>query len=104
MAATFTWRVVQLDYSNDADKGVKAVHWDCTAVDGDNSVRAYGQTSHDPDPSGAGYVAYDNLTEATVLGWVYGQVNKDDTEAALQGQLDAIVTPTQLSGTPWSAE
>jgi len=49
-------------------------------------------------------VAYADLTEATVLGWVHGQVNKEDTEAAIQTKLDALANPTSLSGMPWAAE
>ena len=102
MPATFTWTIANVEYNNDADKGVTVAHWRCTGVDGDNTASNYGTTSHDPDPSADGWVAYDSLTEATVLGWVQEQVNQDDTEAAIQAKLDAMANAISLSGMPWA--
>ena len=104
MATTFTWSIANLEYNNDADQGVTVAHWRCTGVDGDNTASSYGTTSHSPDPSSDGYVAYADLTEATVLGWVHGQVSQEDIEAAIQAKLDALANPTSLSGMPWAAE
>ena len=105
MATTFTWSILNLEYNNDADQGVTTAHWYCLGTDEDgNSARSYGTTSHSPDPSADGWVAYADLTEATVLGWVHDQVNQADTEAAIQAKLDAMANPTSLSGMPWAAE
>lgn len=104
MAATFTWQIANLEYTNDADKGVTIAHWRCTGTDGDNSASSYGTTSHTPDPTAAGYIAFDALTEADVLAWVHAQVGKEDTEASIQAQLDAQANLTSLSGMPWAAE
>jgi len=104
MATTFTWSILNLEYNNDTDQGVIVAHWRCTGVDGDNTASSYGTTSHSPDPSSDGYVAYADLTEVTVLGWVHGQVSQEDTEAAIQAKLDALANPTSLSGMPWAAE
>jgi len=104
MPATFTWTISNLEYNNDADQGVTVAHWRCTGVDGDNTASSYGTTSHSPDPSADGWVAYADLTEATVLGWVHDQVSQEDTEAAIQAKLDAMANPTSLSGMPWAAE
>ena len=58
-----------------------------------------------PDASADGFVAYDSLTEADVLGWVWGQSEtwKADTEAAIASKIDAIANPTTGAGTPWAA-
>ena len=104
MPATFTWTIANVEYNNDADQGVTVAHWRCTGVDGDNTASSYGTTSHSPDPSADGWVAYADLTEATVLGWVHAQVSQEDTEAAIQAKLDAMANPTSLSGMPWAAE
>jgi len=101
MPATFTWSIALVEYNNDADQGVTVAHWRCTGVDGDTQHLPTAQ-HHTPDPSSDGYVAYDDLTEATVLGWVHGQINKEDTEAAIQAKLDALANPTSLSGKPWA--
>jgi hypothetical protein len=46
-------------------------------------------------------VAYDNLTEDFVLHWVWHQIDKDETEAALAAKIDADKNPVSASGTPW---
>jgi len=102
MAITYTWSVANME-RNTADDGVVVVHWRCEGVDGDHTASSYGTTSHTPDPSAASFVAYADLTEETVLGWVYGSVDKDATEAAIAAKIDAIANPTTASGTPWAA-
>ena len=103
MAVTYTWTIANME-RNTADDGVTFCHWRCEGVDGDHSASSYGTTSHTPDPSGAGFVAYADLTEATVLGWVHASVDKDATEAAIASKIDAIANPTTASGMPWVEE
>ena len=101
MAATFTWAVAELD-RNLADGGVTVAHWRCNAVDGDYSASSYGTCGFTPDPSAADFVAYADLTESQVLGWVWaGDVDKDATQAALQASINADKTPTTGTGVPW---
>jgi len=106
MAATFNWTVSQLE-RNLADGGVVVAHWRCNASEtvGEDTFSAsrYGTCNFTPDPSAADFVAYDSLTEATVLSWVWDQADnwKEDAEAALQTQIDAEKTPTTGAGVPW---
>lgn len=100
---TFTWTIANLEYTNDADQGVTIAHWRVTAQDGDYTASSYGTQSFTPDPSADGYVAFDSLTEATVIGWVQNALDTDAMEASLQDKIDAQKTPATLSGTPWSA-
>ena len=95
-----TWTIAQLE-RNTADGGVTVAHWRCTAVDGDHSASAYGTVGFTPDASADGFVPYENLTEADVLAWVHGSVDKDATEAALAAKIDAEKNPTTTTGTPW---
>ena len=95
-----TWTIAQLE-RNTADGGVTVAHWRCTAVDGDHSASAYGTVGFTPDASAAGFVPYENLTEADVLAWVHGSVDKDATEAALAAKIDAEKNPTTEAGLPW---
>jgi hypothetical protein len=95
-----TWTIAQLE-RNTADGGVTVAHWRCTAVDGDHSASAYGTVGFTPDASADGFVPYENLTEADVLAWVHGSVDKDATEAALTAKIDAEKNPTTTTGTPW---
>ena len=101
MAATFEWTVGQLE-RNLADGGVIVAHWRCTASDGDYSAFSYGTAGFTPDASAPGFVAYDALTEADVLAWVWADgVDRDATEAALQARIDADKNPTTADGVPW---
>ena len=95
-----TWTIANLE-RNTADGGVTVAHWRCTAVDGDHSASAYGTVGFTPDASADGFVPYENLTEADVLAWVHGSVDKDATEAALAAKIDAEKNPTTTAGTPW---
>jgi len=95
-----TWTITQLE-RNTADGGVTVAHWRCTAVDGDHSASSYGTVGFTPDPTAEGFVPYENLTEADVLAWVHGSVDKDATEAALAAKIDAEKNPTTEAGLPW---
>ena len=100
MAVTYTWSIPTVE-RNLSDGGVTIAHWRCTAVDGDYSASSYGTTSHTPDASASDFIAYDDLTEADVLGWVQTIVGQSDTEAALAAQIEADKTPTTGAGVPW---
>ena len=102
MAIDYTWTIGNLEYNNDSDKGVVIAHWRCTGVDGDYSASAYSTQSFTPDPSADGYVAFADLTEATVIGWVQNAVDQTATEASIASKIEAQKNPATLSGTPWS--
>jgi len=102
MAIQYTWTIGQLEYNNDSDQGVVIAHWRCTGVDGDYSASAYSTQSFTPDPSADGYVAYADLTEATVIGWVQNAVDQAATEASIAANIESQKNPATLSGTPWS--
>lgn len=97
---TITWSIAQLE-RNAADGGVTVAHWRVTAVDGDHSASAYGTTSFTPDASAAGFVPYADLTEADVLAWVWGSVDKAAAEAWLEAQIETQKNPVTLNGLPW---
>jgi hypothetical protein len=97
---TITWSIAQLD-RNAADGGVTVAHWRVTAVDGDHSASAYGTAGFTPDASAAGFKPYDTLTESDVLSWVWGSVDKAETESSLEGRIEAQKAPATLNGLPW---
>jgi len=95
-----TWTIGTLE-RNVADGGVVVAHWRATLVDGDFSASSCGTCGFTPDPSDSGFVAYDSLTEATVVGWVQAEVDKDAIEQSLAAQIEADKNPTQAAGVPW---
>jgi hypothetical protein len=104
--AEFNWSVPMTEYTK-ADGGIFTVHWRVSASEtvGEDtfSASSYGTCGFTPDASAPDFVAYDSLTEATVLGWVWADgVDKDATEAALQAKIDADKNPTTGAGVPWT--
>ena len=95
-----TWTISTLEREL-SDGGVVIAHWRATAVDGDFSASSYGTCGFTPDPSASGFIAYDSLTEADVVGWVQAEVDKDAIEASLAAQIEADKNPTQAAGVPW---
>jgi hypothetical protein len=77
---------------------VSVVHWTCTAVDGEHSASAYATVSW---AEGTPTIPYANLTEATVLNWVWESVDKTATESALAAQIALLKNPVKASGKPW---
>lgn len=77
--------------------------WRCTAVDGDHSASNYGSMGF-ASPSGD-FIAYADLTEADVLGWVWANgVDKAEVEANVARELDMQVNPpTVAKPLPWAA-
>ena len=114
MAITTTWSVSDMTHK-DSDGGVSIVYWSLIAQsDGTPSYSATegGKIRCTADPSASDYIAYADLTEADVLGWVYGSLIVDDetadeakarTEAfwtaKVQGQIDGA--SANSAGVPW---
>ena len=95
---TITWTISTLD-RNTANGFVTTAHWRATAVDGDYSASTYATCSW---ADGTVNTPYADLTQATVLGWVWESVDKQATEDALATNIALQKNPVQASGTPWS--
>jgi len=94
---TTTWTISQLDRKT-ADGFVTTAHWQATAVDGDYTASIYSTCSW---ADGTVNTPYADLTQETVLGWVWESVDKTATEAALAAQIALQKAPVTASGTPW---
>jgi hypothetical protein len=95
---TTTWTISQLDRKT-ADGFVTTAHWQATAVDGEHTASIYSTCSW---ADGTVNTPYDQLTQETVLGWVWESVDKTATEAALAAQIEAKKNPVTATGTPWN--
>jgi len=98
---TFNWQIPQMDRLT-ADGFVVTVHYIVNATDDTYSASTYGTVGYTQE-QGETYIPYDQLTEATVIGWVQTSLGKDTVEASLQSQIDAQKHPVQAAGVPWSA-
>jgi len=103
-----TWTIANLE-RNLADGGVTVAHWRVTESEtvgtGDDAVThtasSYGTVGFTPDASASDFVAYDSLTESTVLGWVQAEVDQSATEAALTANIAGQKNPVSADGMPW---
>jgi hypothetical protein len=96
----YTWTIANLE-RNAADDGVVIAHWRVTAEDGEHTASSYGTVGFTPDPDAEGFVPFDQLTEATVIGWVQAELDQDAIEAGLAAQIEEAKAPAVVSGTPW---
>jgi hypothetical protein len=95
-----TWKIEQTDFRT-SDGLIQTAHWRCTAQDGDYTASVYGSAGlgESEQPK----IPYPQVTEAEVLDWVWENgVDKDETEANLASQIDALKNPVQESGVPWA--
>ena len=116
MAITTTWSVSDMTHK-DSDGGVFLVYWSLVAAsDGDPVYTATegGKLRLTYDASAPDFVPYADLTEATVLGWVYDSLIEGeetateaktrietDRTAKVQGQIDRAAS--QSDGMPWAS-
>ena len=93
-----TWTISTLD--REVSNGfVTCAHWQATAVDGEHSASIYSTCGW---AEGTPTIPYADLTQETVLNWVWESVDKQVTEDALTAQIDLQKNPVQATGTPWS--
>ena len=120
MAITTTWSVSNMTHV-DADGGVITAYWSLVAVsdgEGGETATEGGKARFTYDASASGYIAYADLKESDVLGWIW-EANKgpssggpeDETadeykariEAERTAKVEAQITrnATQAAGVPW---
>ena len=78
---------------------VITAHWQATATDGDYTASTYSTCSW---ADGTPTIAYSDLTQETVLGWVWESVDKQATEDALAANIALQKNPVTSTGVPWS--
>ena len=105
MSTVITWNISQLDCVPQVPEGadyVVTAHWQCTGVDGVYSGQVYSTTGF-AVVEGA-FTPYADLTQDQVLGWVWDSgVDKDATEAAVEGQIEAQKNPPIVNPPlPWA--
>lgn len=106
MPATIVWTISQLDCRPMEDGQTDVVvtaHWQCTGTQDTYAAQVYGTASFTYTP-GSSFTPYADLTQDQVLGWCWTNgVDKDATEANVQGQIDAQINPPIVTPPlPWS--
>jgi len=65
--------------------------WRVTGVDGDHTASIDGNTQFSSEQE-ATFIPYNELTEATVIGWIPAEAIAS-AQACVQGQIDSLITP-----------
>ena len=102
---TFTTTITNLYtvQQPDPDYVVNAL-WTVTGVDGQYTASIDGNTMFSSQ-QGPDFIPYDQLTEATVIGWIPAQ-QIESAQACVQGQIDSMITPPvspENTPLPWAA-
>ena len=80
------------------------VLWTVTGVDGQYTAEIGGNTQFDSSQAPENFIPYDQLTEATVIGWIPPE-QIASAQACVQGQIDSMITPPvspENTPLPWS--
>ena len=95
---TTTWTISTLERET-SNGFVTTAHWQATATDGDYTASTYSTCSW---ADGTPTIPYADLTQETVLGWVWANgVDKQATEDALAANIALQKNPVTATGTPW---
>jgi hypothetical protein len=93
------WKIENLNRKT-SDGFVVSAEWRCTAIDSGYIASTFSTCSW---PNETPKIAYADLTEDVVLGWVWESgVNKAATEAILAEQTKAQKNPAKANGLPWA--
>jgi len=108
MSTTYAWTINRMYTLQQPDPDyVVNVLWTLTGVDGTTTASIDGSTMFDSNQSGT-FIPYDQLTEATVIGWVQTSLGADgiaNYEANVQGQINSILNPPvspENTPLPWA--
>jgi hypothetical protein len=95
---TISWKIENMERRT-SDGFVTAVHWRVTGEDDGFSATACGSVGFEGETP---EVAFNSLTEAGVLAWVWANgVDKAAYEASIGAQIEAQKHPVKINGIPW---
>jgi len=114
MAQTTIWKIEDMKHDVSSG-GVVTVYWKCNVQDNDNkdcNATEGGKLRLKPDASASDFIAYDDLKESDVLGWVYNSLIKGDETAeeakarVEKNRQDRVAeqvsrNTSEASGLPW---
>jgi hypothetical protein len=88
-----TWEIQRLE-RNTANGFVSAAEWKLTKGEGEAAKTIFGQVTF----AGSATTPFSELTQEQVLGWVWQQVDKEQTESAMR---TVWINEEIAQGLPW---
>ena len=111
MAITYTWEVSSLKTKQEGDHAdaVVQTYWKKIGTDGDGNEGSFSGATpfSSADVPDDDFVAFADLTEAIVLGWIKAicvDGYEEHVDAQIQKQIDEQITPTAEKNMPWAPE
>lgn len=102
MAET-SWKIVKLDCLAQFETHtnvVQTIHWQRKMIDGDYQAETYGECRLSA-PTGE-FIAYENLTEDTVISWLTSTLDTADIDKVLQDNINTQKMPVVIvPSLPW---
>ena len=107
MAINYTWEITGLKTKTEGEnkEAVIQTYWKKIGKEDDGNEGSFSGatpfTSVDADP----FVAFKDLKEADVLGWIQAVVVDDyekHVNGVIQDQIDALVSPVVEADLPWA--
>ena len=98
------FKIVQLERQLPTG-GITTAHWTVSKTTDGVTVSSYGAQGFQPDATATGFIAYAQVTEATVIDWIQAAMCTESVaalEASLDAQIAAIKTPATATGMPWT--
>lgn len=101
---THNWKIHDLTRLI-SDGVVTKVDYACESEDAGHATRTVGSFVISGTTDDEGFIAYEDLTEEDVQGWVTANVDKSSVEAANAAQIEDLkilaAAVTEESGLPW---
>ena len=98
------FKIVQLERQLPSG-GITVAHWTVSKTTDGTTVSSYGAQGFQPDATASNFIAYAEVTEATVIDWIKAAMGTESVaalEASLDSQITAIKTPATATGLPWT--
>lgn len=100
----YTWTISSMETAPSEDgltDVVKTIHWRYKGVDGDYQAEVYSSFAC-PSPSSTDFTAYEDLTEADVIGWLEAGIDVDAMNTNIDSQIENLKNPPIVSlPLPW---
>ena len=109
MAITYTWKVTSLKTKTEgrnADAVVRT-YWEKIGTDENGNTGTFSGATPFSSANTENFVAFADLTEEAVLGWIRAEVTGDYEEEVnwqIQKQIDEKVDPITEAPMPWATE
>jgi hypothetical protein len=102
---TYTTTITSMYTVSNPQGYVVNVWFNVTGIDGAYTASVDGNISFTPEQSEAGFVPYEQLTQAEVISWI-PESDITSAQECVQGQINSMITPPVSPSSqplPWSA-